>query len=116
MSKLRYFKSIAVAVCASAGLAAFVANSDLGGTALAGIPNAGVLQAAYNLEATPGNTKHDKDLKIVEARCFEKKTNNYNCFITFVSSRDADRRLYYDVAEITRADGNWSLKSGICKR
>ena len=115
MSKLKLFVMLTAGVCVSASLTAFAVKTDPVRAASSGPPNVSLLQAAYDWEATPGNAKHDKDVKIVEAHCFGK-SGVYRCFVTYINKRDQDRRLYFDVAEVVGVGGNWTLKSGICKR
>lgn len=115
MPKLRLFVTIAAGICASVSLAAFGFRSYSDANASPALPDIAIIQAAYDKEATPGNTKHDKDLKIVDARCYEKERGSFGCFVSFINRRDSDKRLYFDVAEVTRGNGIWNLKSGICK-
>jgi hypothetical protein len=83
----------------------------------ADIPNVLVLQRAYDREANSGNAVHDANLLVDDALCYRRQQSGlFYCIVAFTDRRDPDRRLYYDIAEVSAERGDWQLKSGLCKR
>jgi len=74
------------------------------------------IQAAYEREASAGSTLHDKDLKVLQARCHDQKRETWLCEVTFVSKSDPNERLYFDIVAVSRIADGWELRSGLCKR
>jgi len=79
-------------------------------------PDVPIIQSAYAREEANGSTLHDKGLQVLEASCDPPKAGLYLCQITFMSKSDPSQRLYYDVIAVAQVDGQWELKSGLCKR
>jgi hypothetical protein len=79
-------------------------------------PDASVIQATYNFEIKLGSPAHDKDLKLLTAKCMKGQDTAHICFVSFLSTADPDERIYNSVTEIARIGDGWSLKSGLCKR
>ena len=83
----------------------------------ADVPNLLVLQRAYDREANSGNAAHDVNLLVNDALCYQRQQSGlFYCIVAFTDRRDPDRRLYYDIAEVSAERGGWQLKSGLCKR
>jgi hypothetical protein len=80
-------------------------------------PNAEIIQKAYEQEAPASGVRHDKGLKIVEAKCDNgDEGGRYLCQVSFVSEDDPDKRLYFDIVAAALTDKGWVLTSGLCKR
>lgn len=79
-------------------------------------PNVPAIQAAYDAESGAASSLHDKDLRILEARCEQRSDGGYLCEVTFASKRDPAERLYFDVIEVAESSSGWALKTGLCKR
>jgi hypothetical protein len=80
------------------------------------VPDIGVIQTAYEREASAGSALHDKDLQVLQSRCHDKSAEGFLCEVTFVSRSDPTERLYFDIVAVARASDGWRLKSGLCKR
>jgi hypothetical protein len=81
------------------------------------VPNVLVLQRAYDREANSGNAAHDANLLVNDALCYRRQQSGlFYCIVAFTDRRDPDRRLHYDIAEVSAERGGWQLKSGLCKR
>jgi hypothetical protein len=79
-------------------------------------PGITVIQSAYEREESAGSKLHDKDLKVLQAKCHDNGTEAYLCEVTFVSTSDVTQRLYFDIVAVARGDDGWVLKSGLCRR
>ncbi len=80
-------------------------------------PDLDVIQHAYDRERAAGSSKHDKDLKVLEAKCEGKRSaTGYLCQVTFMSIADPAQRLYYDIVSVASSADGWKLTSGLCKR
>jgi hypothetical protein len=79
-------------------------------------PNASIIQAAYDQEASVANSLHDQNLKVIEAKCDANGPERFLCQVTFLSKDDPAERLYFDVVAVARTGSVWELKSGLCKR
>lgn len=95
-------------VCSTLGVACNIASP----------PDLTVIQAAYDRELAAGSSLHDRNLKILEAKCDDKRggPTGYLCQVTFMSTTDPEQRLYFDVISIASTDTGWTLRSGLCKR
>jgi hypothetical protein len=82
----------------------------------ASVPDVSIIQTAYEVEASSGSTLHDKGLKVLKAKCHHDPGKQFLCEVMFVSSSDPSERLYFDIVAVTRKNGGWELKSGLCKR
>jgi len=83
----------------------------------ADVPNVLVLQRAYDREANSGNAAHDANLLVNDALCYKRQQPGlFYCIVAFTDRRDPDRRLNYDISEVSAERGGWQLKSGLCKR
>jgi hypothetical protein len=80
------------------------------------VPTAATIQAAYEQEASQANGRHDKGLKVIEAKCDDGSGGRFLCQVTFLSNDDPEQRLYFDIVAVARADRGWELRSGLCKR
>src|SRR5262245_6974180 len=80
------------------------------------VPDMAVIQTAYEREASAGSKLHDKDLKLLQARCRDRVDERFLCEVVFVSNSDPNQRLYFDIVAVTRSNDGWELKSGLCKR
>jgi hypothetical protein len=80
------------------------------------MPDASIIQQAYERESAAGSTLHDQGLRVLGAKCAEGQASDYLCEVTFTSSADGSERLYFDVIRITRTERGWQLASGLCKR
>jgi hypothetical protein len=79
-------------------------------------PDVGIIQTAYEREASSGSTLHDKGLQVLEAKCHDYITDQFLCEVTFISNNDPTERLYLDIVAVARVRDGWQLKSGLCKR
>jgi hypothetical protein len=79
-------------------------------------PDATVIQAAYEREASSGSALHSKNLRVVDAACDSPAEGRFLCQVTFLSTDDPAQRLYYDIVAAARNSDGWELKSGLCKR
>jgi hypothetical protein len=79
-------------------------------------PDITVIQAAYEREASSGSSLHDKELKVLQAKCHDSSPNRFLCEVMFVSTTDPTQRLYFDIVDVARTDAGFQLKSGLCKR
>jgi hypothetical protein len=86
------------------------------GTFCDSTPDIGVIQSAYEREASGGSTQHDKGLQVLQAKCHDNSTNGFLCEVMFISKGDPTERLYFDIVAVARAGDGWELKSGLCKR
>lgn len=53
-------------------------------------------------------------LRVVRANCRPYDARDYSCTVDFVDTAAGDTRVYFDVVTISRVDGGWDLKSGLC--
>ena len=79
-------------------------------------PDVGAIQSAYESESSAGSALHDKGLRVIEAACDPPTAEKYLCQVTFLSSDDPNRRLYFDIVAVSRNGRGWNLRSGLCKR
>ena len=79
-------------------------------------PDIAVVQAAYEREAAAGSKLHDAGVQFLEAKCHGDAGSKFLCEVTFVSSGDADERLYFDIVALSPAEHGWRMTSGLCKR
>lgn len=83
-------------------------------------PNVSIIQSAYERESSAGSRLHDRELKVLEAKCHdnagEPAGNKFLCEVTFISTADPTERLYFDIVAVARKGDNWELTSGLCKR
>jgi len=86
------------------------------GTWCGALPDAAVIQTAYDREAAAGSKLHDKDLQVLESKCHDDRTSRYLCEVTFVSRVDPSQRLYFDIVAVARQRDGWVLESGLCRR
>jgi len=80
------------------------------------LPDMAVIQTAYERESSSGSKLHDKDLKVLKAKCRDAQDGPYLCEVMFVSASDPSQRLYFDIVAVARSGDGWELKSGLCKR
>ena len=80
------------------------------------LPDMAVIQTAYEREASAGSKLHDKDLKVLKAKCHDEGNGPFLCEVMFISSSDPNERLYFDIVAVARTSDGWELKSGLCKR
>ena len=78
-------------------------------------PDAAAVQIAYEREAAAGDKRHDKGLRVIAADCSVDKLKQYVCWIKFVSLNENNQRLYFDAISLARENGEWRLKSGLCR-
>jgi hypothetical protein len=74
------------------------------------------IQTAYEREASSGSTLHDKELKVLRAKCHDDSTDRFLCEVMFISNSDPTERLYFDIVAVVRTGDGFELKSGLCKR
>jgi hypothetical protein len=86
------------------------------GLACQSLPDMAAIQTAYDREAASGSALHDKDLKVLHAKCHDENNGPFLCEVTFVATTDPNQRLYFDIVAVTRIASGWELKSGLCKR
>jgi hypothetical protein len=86
------------------------------GASCAALPDITVIQAAYEREASAGSSLHDKELKVLKAKCHDNNSNRFLCEVMFISVSDPTQRLYFDIVDVARTAEGWELKSGLCKR
>jgi hypothetical protein len=79
-------------------------------------PDVATIQAAYDRESSAGSKLHDKDLKVLQAKCHDDGKDGYLCEVMFTSTTDTNERLYFDIVAVARKGGGWGLQSGLCKR
>jgi hypothetical protein len=83
-------------------------------------PNVSIIQSAYELEASSGNSLHDRGLRVLEAKCHNdaggRAGDKFLCEVTFISTVDPTGRLYFDIVAVARNGKDWELTSGLCKR
>ncbi len=79
-------------------------------------PDVATIQTAYEREASNGSKLHDRDLKVLQAKCHDDGKDGFLCEVTFTSTADSNERLYFDIVAVARKDNGWELKSGLCKR
>ena len=79
-------------------------------------PDASIIQAAYDREASVANSLHDQNLRVIEAQCNGSGPEQFLCQVTFLSKDDPTERIYYDVVVVARSGPVWELTSGLCKR
>ena len=80
------------------------------------IPDASIVQTAYEREASADSSLHDKALKVLTTKCHDSAGGRFLCEVTFVSTADPTERLYFDIVAVARTGDRWELKSGLCKR
>jgi hypothetical protein len=82
------------------------------------VPDVATIQTAYEREAAAGSKLHDKDLKVLQAKCHDDSNKDaFLCEVMFTSTADTNERLYFDIIGVARnSDGSWELKNGLCKR
>ena len=78
-------------------------------------PDAAIIQAAYEREASSGSSLHDIGLRVLNAKC-HGGDSGYLCEVTFTASSDPNGRLYFDIVALAHANDAWTLTSGLCKR
>lgn len=79
-------------------------------------PDVATIQTAYEREASNGSKLHDRDLKVLQAKCHGDDKDGFLCEVMFTSTTDSNERLYFDIIAVARKDNGWELKSGLCKR
>jgi hypothetical protein len=79
-------------------------------------PGVSTIQTAYEREASEANSRHDKGLRVLEAKCDDGADGRFLCQVTFLSKDDPTERLYFDIVSVTRGRAGWELRSGLCKR
>ncbi len=79
------------------------------------VPDVVALQTAYERQAAAGDKRHDNDLRVLAADCIAEPSKTFLCWIKFVSRNDASQRLFFDAVTVSRGNGAWELKSGLCK-
>ena len=85
--------------------------------AIAATPTREIVQAAYEREAGRGDPRHDKNLKVLSVECGQGKfEREYLCWITYTSTADPAKPLFYDVAAVADTQDGWALMSGLCRR
>jgi hypothetical protein len=89
---------------------------SLVGLSCGSVPDMGMIQAAYEREASAGSNMHDKDLKVLKAKCHNTDSGPFLCEVMFISNSDPSERLYFDIVAVARNSDGWELKSGLCKR
>jgi hypothetical protein len=94
----------------------FVWACTMAGLSCASVPNATIIQTAYEQEAPNSGVRHDKGLRVVDASCDKGVEGRFLCQVSFVSDDDHDQRLYYDIVSTAHTDQGWTLTSGLCKR
>jgi hypothetical protein len=100
------WQSLSLLACSMTGL-----FCDVGS-----VPTAATIQAAYEREESQAGARHDKGLRVIEAKCDDGSGGRFLCQVTFLSKDDPDERLYFDIIAVARADRGWELRSGLCKR
>ena len=80
------------------------------------VPDVAAIQAAYDHEEAAGSKLHDAALQVLDAKCHDDGPEKYLCEVTFVSRKDPEQRLYFDIVAVRRIDRGWELKSGLCRR
>ena len=86
------------------------------GLSCGAFPDMAVIQTAYEREASAGSKLHDKDLKVLNAKCHDQGGGPFLCEVMFISASDPNERLYFDIVAVARTSDGWELKSGLCKR
>jgi hypothetical protein len=81
-----------------------------------GVPGVNIIQTVYESEAASGASRHDKGLKVLEAKCDNEDGGRFLCQVMFLSVDDPTERLYFDIVAVARKGQGWELKSGLCKR
>ena len=79
-------------------------------------PDISTVQEAYRREEASGAKEHDKQLKILDAKCHDRSNTGLLCEVTFMSEADPDERLYFDIVALAPAEEGWRMASGLCKR
>jgi len=95
---------------------ALVWACSLVGLSCNAMPDMAAIQTAYEREASSGSPLHDKELKVLRAKCHDDSADRFLCEVMFVSNSDPEERLYFDIVAVVRARGGFELKSGLCKR
>ena len=80
------------------------------------VPDMATIQTAYEREASSGSTLHDKELRVLQAKCHDDSSDRFLCEVMFVSNSDPNERLYFDIVAVARTGDGFELKSGLCKR
>jgi hypothetical protein len=80
------------------------------------VPDVATIQTAYERESSAGSKLHDKDLKVLQAKCHDDSKDGFLCEVMFTSTTDTNERLYFDIVAVARKGSGWELKSGLCKR
>jgi hypothetical protein len=81
-----------------------------------GAPDIVTIQTAYEREAAGGSKLHDKDLKVLQAKCHDDSKDGFLCEVMFTSATDSNQRLYFDIVAVARKGDGFELKSGLCRR
>jgi hypothetical protein len=80
-------------------------------------PTSDIVQAAYERERGRGDLRHDKNLKVLSVECAQGKIDKeYLCWITYTSTSDPAKPLFFNVAAIAETHEGWTLRSGLCRR
>jgi hypothetical protein len=83
-------------------------------------PDISTIQSAYEREQSSGSSLHDRDLRVLEARCHDDVADrgggSFLCEVKFISTSDPTERLYFDIVAVKRWGNGWKLASGLCKR
>jgi hypothetical protein len=95
---------------------ALVWACSLVGLSCNSVPDMAAIQTAYEREASSGSTLHDKELKVLRAKCHDDSTDRFLCEVMFISNSDPTERLYFDIVAVVRTGDGFELKSGLCKR
>jgi hypothetical protein len=82
------------------------------------VPDQTIIQRAYDREVSNASSLHDRNLKVLEAKCDDRRADGrFLCQVTFLSTDDPTQRLYFDIVAVAPLpDGGWELKSGLCRR
>jgi hypothetical protein len=86
------------------------------GLSCSSAPDMATIQTAYEREASAGSKLHDKDLRVLKAKCHDGDGGPFLCEVMFISNSDPNQRLYFDIVAVARTSDGWELKSGLCKR
>jgi hypothetical protein len=79
------------------------------------VPDASIVQTAYEREASSGSSLHDKGLRVLKTKCHDNDGGRFLCEVMFVSDSDPTGRLYFDIVAVARTSDSWALQSGLCK-
>jgi hypothetical protein len=95
---------------------ALVWACSLVGLSCNSVPDMAAIQTAYEREASSGSNLHDKELRVLRAKCHDDSTDRFLCEVMFISNSDPSERLYFDIVAVARTGDGFELKSGLCKR